>query len=427
MATSGRWADNREAPAQAIREARAELDTVIEEIQNVAGFEDFLAPPAFDDVAEAAADHPLVYITPTDTTGLALIVHGARVTDVALPKLTTAHVAERVRDYLAAHDARKRDPQRWASTLDDVTGWLGGAAMDELLGAVKPAGEIVIVAGGLLGLLPLHAAWVPDPQARTGRRYALDATTIRYAPNARALSAARRRAADTAHSTALVVVNPKPVNAPALDWADIEGWAAARAFPERARVLPEEQATETAFRNAAPHVDVLHLACHGLARLGDPLQSGLLLAHNKWLTLRDLLTMRLHARLAVLSACETSRPGTALPDEVVALPTGLLQAGVASVIASLWVVPDFDTALLMARFYSGDFRTSPAAALQRAQRWMRDNDDDAKLAELERAMAGAPSWIAPDLAEPFADTLRSSKRSGRPGLQSWAGFVYVGA
>jgi hypothetical protein len=49
----------------------------------------------------------------------------------------------------------------------------------------------------------------------------------------------------------------------------------------------------------------------------------------------------------------------------------------------------FDTALLMTRFYGGDFPTSPAAALQRVQQWMRDNDDDEKLAELERAIAGA--------------------------------------
>jgi hypothetical protein len=60
---------------------------------------------------------------------------------------------------------------------------------------------------------------------------------------------------------------------------------------------------------------------------------------NWILNASNLLAMRLRARLAALSACETSRPGTALPDEVVFLPTGLLQAGVASVVASLWVVP----------------------------------------------------------------------------------------
>jgi CHAT domain-containing protein len=97
------------------------------------------------------------------------------------------------------------------------------------------------------------------------------------------------------------------------------------------------------------------------------------------------------------------------------------------VIASLWVVPDFDTALLMARFFAEDFKASPATALRTAQQWMRDTDDAAKLAELERATAGGPSWIGPELAAPFAETLRSSEPSQPGGLQSWAGFVYVGA
>lgn len=56
-------------------------------------------------------------------------------------------------------------------------------------------------------------------------------------------------------------------------------------------------------------------------------------------------------RLALLSACETGLPGTQLPDEVVSLPTRLLQAGVAGVAASLWSVADLSTTLLLVRFY----------------------------------------------------------------------------
>ena len=75
-------------------------------------------------------------------------------------------------------------------------------------------------------------------------------------------------------------------------------------------------------------------------------------AGRRAVTLRELLNdYRLQVRLAVLSACETALPGTELPDEVVALPTGLLQAGVAGVVASQWSVPDRATAMLMAEFY----------------------------------------------------------------------------
>ena len=57
------------------------------------------------------------------------------------------------------------------------------------------------------------------------------------------------------------------------------------------------------------------------------------------------------ARLAVLSACETATIGEELVDEVVNFPTGMLQAGAAACIGSLWSVSDVSTALLMRRSY----------------------------------------------------------------------------
>jgi hypothetical protein len=48
---------------------------------------------------------------------------------------------------------------------------------------------------------------------------------------------------------------------------------------------------------------------------------------------------------------ETGIVGTKLPDEVVALPSALLQAGFGGVAASLWSVADIRTAMLMKRFY----------------------------------------------------------------------------
>src|SRR5713101_6090956 len=79
--------------------------------------------------------------------------------------------------------------------------------------------------------------------------------------------------------------------------------------------------------------NVLHFAAHGKAGDKDPLDAGLTMAHGKRLTLRQILRLRLeHVRLAVLSACESGIPGTELPDEIVSLPTGLVQAGVAGVV-----------------------------------------------------------------------------------------------
>lgn len=98
---------------------------------------------------------------------------------------------------------------------------------------------------------------------------------------------------------------------------------------------------------------MIHFACHGYANLVEPLSNALILAEGERLTLKDLLDTALsHVRIVVLSACDTAVLDTAVPEEVISFPTGLLEAGAAAVIASLWPVLDLSTMLLMARFYT---------------------------------------------------------------------------
>jgi CHAT domain-containing protein len=126
-----------------------------------------------------------------------------------------------------------------------------------------------------------------------------------------------------------------------------------------------------------PHHTVLHFACHGSADFDSPLDSGLLMANDETLSLRDFFNLDLQVRLATLSACETGLPGLTLPDEVVSLPTGLLQAGVAGVVASLWSVADSSTMLLMVKFYDlwRKQNLAPSEALRQAQIWLRDSPE----------------------------------------------------
>ena len=100
------------------------------------------------------------------------------------------------------------------------------------------------------------------------------------------------------------------------------------------------------------------------------------------LTLRDTLAVHLPwTRLTVLSACETGIAGEQLPDEVISLAAGFLQAGAAAVISSLWAVNDIATALLMARFYETWIleKSEPAGSLRAAQLWIRDTTSAEKV------------------------------------------------
>ena len=80
--------------------------------------------------------------------------------------------------------------------------------MGPILGHLGETAEVAVVAGGLLGLLPLHAAWTPDSSRVTGRRYVLDTVSVSYVPNARALAAARRLAAEVPLARLLAVAEP---------------------------------------------------------------------------------------------------------------------------------------------------------------------------------------------------------------------------
>jgi CHAT domain-containing protein len=134
---------------------------------------------------------------------------------------------------------------------------------------------------------------------------------------------------------------------------------------------------------AIPRAGVAHFSCHGATDWAEPLQSGLLMAHDEMLTVQDMFDLRLEgARLASLSACETGIVGAELPDEVVALPAAFLQAGFGGVAASLWSVEDVSTAMLMERFYRlwRQDGLPPVLALRQAQCWLRDSSNGEKAA-----------------------------------------------
>lgn len=99
----------------------------------------------------------------------------------------------------------------------------------------------------------------------------------------------------------------------------------------------------------------------------------------------ELLGESLALRLVVLSACETSLPGTDLPDEVVSL-------------------------------------------LRRAQQWLRDTTNDEKLQHYERARAAGAPWLPDDVHDDLIDEVAFGEPGARDhaGMESWAAFTYVG-
>jgi tetratricopeptide (TPR) repeat protein len=407
------------------RRARAELDAVIAEIRQLAGHERFLDRPKIDDLVAAASAAPLVYLAAAEHGGLALIVSAdGLVTSAWLPDISESRLRSEVGRYFEQYLFAQRLASRhsaWLAELDRMTHWLGKAFMEPMLETLSAMPRAVLIPAGLLGLLPLHAAWIEDAASPNHRRYALDVTLLIYAPNGRAIQAAENVAARIPPTSALVVDEPRPVSAAPLPNTKQEVEAVLAFLPGSQR-FSHEQATRAVVLDAIAEHPILYFACHGSTNPVEPLLSFLLLANDERLTLHDILEQRVSARLAVLSACDTAVSGVALPDEVISFPTSLLQAGLAGAIGSLWSVPDLSTMALMIGFFEHWRRDGlePADALRCAQQWIRD----ATNGEKQAAFPDVPALAAPAGSAATRAFWASARAHEHP--YHWAAFTYVG-
>lgn len=125
---------------------------------------------------------------------------------------------------------------------------------------------------------------------------------------------------------------------------------------------------------------ILHFATHGLLNEDAPALSGVALsmfdetgrAQNGFLRLHDIYNLKLPVDLVVLSACQSALGKRLSGEGLIGLARGMMFAGAARVVASLWKVDDAATAELMRLFYEAMLVKGepPAAALFTAQRKM---------------------------------------------------------
>jgi CHAT domain-containing protein len=231
---------------------------------------------------------------------------------------------------------------------------------------------------GRVGLLPLHAITWAEPDGETSL---LDQFVVSYAPSAAVYQAARDRARRLKRRSPVLVgiANPLPSPNP-LPAAEAELAAVAGTWFGEELTRVGIGATKRFVLEHLGRATHLHFACHGESNVGGPFEPTLHLGGGDRLTLSDVLKLQLEARLVVLSACESGHFALQIPDEVVGLPAGFLQAGAAAVLATLWQVDDVATALLITKFYELIGRSlgervagplAPAEALRVAQQWLR--------------------------------------------------------
>ncbi len=376
--------DEAEALRAQLRELRRRQEQIRDEIRRRAPRLAALQQPealGLDAVERSldAGTALLSYSVGRDRTLLFAIDVARRLSVHAIP-LGEEALASRVRALREAIQAVDRTDAAEQMRLGES---LYGALVAPAESALASADRVVVVPDGPLYLLPFAALrrpaagerrseylveWKPlhltasmtvHQELRSRRRRTWPATSpalvafgdARYGPAAAEGAVAARK---TVSSSGAGHLGPLPASR-------VEVEAITRLYGDGARMLVQDEATETRARAVGRDVRMIHFAAHAVVDERHPLDSGIALTtpatvrygeDNGLLQAWEILeSVRIDADLVTLSGCETALGRELAGEGIIGLTRAFQYAGARSVAASLWSVPDRSTALLMERFY----------------------------------------------------------------------------
>jgi CHAT domain-containing protein len=127
----------------------------------------------------------------------------------------------------------------------------------------------------------------------------------------------------------------------------------------KSKIFVNSLAQEQTFKENAAGYDILHLAMHTMINDSLPMFSKLVFSEpdmkttdDGYLNTYEIYDMKLNARLAVLSACDTGNGKLQKGEGVMSMARGFIYAGCPSIVMTLWQVEDKSGVKIMEDFYS---------------------------------------------------------------------------
>lgn len=284
--------------------------------------------------------------------------------------------------YRSLLESRSPQPER---DLDAISR-LGGRLFEDLVAPALAALDaeirrLVIVADGALYLLPFEALVIPDESARAEPRFLVEQFEVAVVPSLSVLGELVSAEGPTrAQRSFVALANPEtsgavpvhgdgedilrealvPTDLPSLPYSEEEVRNAARRLGGEKLMFTQAEATEANARRALQDgYPIVHFATHGFLDPGSIGRSGLVLTPDPpngddgLLQARELIDLQIDTDLVVLSGCSTGVGRILGGEGALGLPHSLFQAGVPSIVLSLWDVRDRAAAVFMDRFYAG--------------------------------------------------------------------------
>lgn len=252
--------------------------------------------------------------------------------------------------------------------------------LKDALGQVSLSSHLIIIPDGLLLRFPFEAL---VREIKDGiPRYLMEDFIISYAPSASVLGEIKRlqRAEIGEPIDLLALGNPvmeeerkatnstieylrsSGVDLSPLPYAEKEVFSINQIYEDKgknAELYVKEKALEGVVKSEKiDRFKTIHFATHGLIDDRVPALSGIILAPSKdpegddgFLRMNEIFNLNLNADLVALSACETALGKEVKGEGMIGLTRAFFYAGASSIIASLWMVSDQSTSMLMKDFY----------------------------------------------------------------------------
>ncbi|PVF95881.1 hypothetical protein CPB86DRAFT_816821 [Serendipita vermifera] len=343
------------------RALATERESIIEEVRSLPGFENFLKPPTLAHLTGAACDGPVVVlnIARERCDALAIIDGLEEVIHIPLPNITLSRVnklQDELKELLRSSGIRMRGERaaRRIKTESDDEGC--AHILAELwTGIVKPPHPDTLpriwwCTTGPLAFLPIHAAGVYSSGSTDSQ--ISDYVISSYTPTLSTLLESRKTAKDSSFKLLSVIQGSAPGASSIPNTKEELKIIRSHLVGRTHVVLEDQEGTKARVMKAMSGCNWLHLACHGVQKIDEPIKSALILEDGH-LTLDEIIRLNLpNAEFAFLSACQTTTGDEKLSEEAVHIAGGVLLAGYRGVVATMWSIKDDLAPEVTDKFYA---------------------------------------------------------------------------
>ncbi|KAK0213655.1 CHAT domain-containing protein [Armillaria fumosa] len=316
-------------------------ETVIAEIRQYKGFEDFHRTPPFSELLAVGEEGPVIILTSSknssyDCDAIILGPNGFQ-KHVSIPNFKHGDVTNLHVTVSQNVPRRMGRVQEEKSGMESVLEDLWNNVLVRLLPTLDSLdGERIwwCLTGAWVGL-PLHAAGLYAKDSPQGCNLP-DRYISSYIPTLSSLINARRRSATITIPRTLILDQSHELEKTRLETQLVQS-----ILPNGSTTRSSnDEATVFAIRDILPSYSWVHFACHGHLNERNPFLSGFKLWDGV-LTLLDMVRATPQdPQFAFLSACSTAISADGTPDESLHLSAVMQFLGYRSVVATLWPMGD---------------------------------------------------------------------------------------